>query len=111
MLIQESRHFDRINVLPTLQKAPSQCGYRVGVCLDQVRKDRCESYLVFECGYGFSIIWQQSRQRVEVIIVDLRDVGIRDNYEWEVSKSLYSMCEPNREEGEGEVCGGKQGFR
>lgn len=45
---------------------------------------------------------------MEVVVVDLRDVRIRDNNEREVSEGLDSMCESNWEEREGEVCRRKQ---
>jgi hypothetical protein len=47
---------------------------------------------------------------MEVVVVNLRDVRVRDNDERKVSKSLYSVCESNWEEGEGEVCGREQSF-
>lgn len=41
---------------------------------------------------------------MEVIAVDLGDVGIGDYDEWEVSKRLNSVRESNWEEVESEVC-------
>lgn len=108
MFIQESCDFNRVDIFSALQKSASQSRYCVRVCLDQVCEDLCESYLVFEGRNGLRIVWQQCRQRVKVIVINLRDIRVRDNNEWKVSKSLYSMCEPNWEEREGKVGGGKQ---
>lgn len=47
---------------------------------------------------------------MQVIVVDLRDVGVRHNYEREVSKCLYAMCEAVWKEGKGEIGGGEESF-
>lgn len=40
---------------------------------------------------------------MEVVVIYLGDVGVRDDNKGEVSKSLYSMCKSNWEEGEGKI--------
>lgn len=62
MLIQEPGDFKRVDVFSALQETASKCGYRVRVRLDQVCEDRCESYLVFQGGYGLCIVGKESRQ-------------------------------------------------
>lgn len=40
---------------------------------------------------------------MQVIVVDLRDMRIRNDDEGQIAKALYAMCQAGREEGQGEV--------
>lgn len=47
---------------------------------------------------------------MDIIVVDPRDVRVRDDYEGKVPQSLYSVSKPYGEEGECEVGGAEQSF-
>lgn len=81
MFVQEACDIAWTDVFPGLQEPPSQDAYSVRVCLDEISHDLCELDLVLE---GRDLVfspWQQRRQAVYVIRVDLRDVGVRDDDE------------------------------
>ena len=47
---------------------------------------------------------------MQVIVVDARDVRVRDDYERKVAQGLNAVGEADGEEGEGEVGGGEESF-
>lgn len=47
---------------------------------------------------------------MKVVVVDLGDMGVRDNDEGQVPQSLDAAGQPGREEREGEVCRCKKGI-
>lgn len=67
--------------------------------LDKIRHDLCELYLIFQSGDAALLVGQESRQRVDIGVVDAGDVGIRDHNEWQVTEGLNAMGEPYRQEG------------
>ena len=48
---------------------------------------------------------------MDVISVDLGDVWVRHNYEWEVAEGLNAVGEASREDGESEVGGREELLR
>ena len=44
---------------------------------------------------------------MDIVVVDAGDVRVRDDDEGEVAECLDAMGEADREEGEGEICGGE----
>lgn len=62
------------------------------MCLDKIGKYLSELILLFQCGYLSLLVREKRRERVEVVVVDFRDVWIGDDDEWQVSQRLYSGC-------------------
>ena len=45
---------------------------------------------------------------MQIVVVDLSDMWVRNDDERQVSKCLYAVCESVRKEGKGEVGGGEE---
>lgn len=47
---------------------------------------------------------------MQVVVVDFRDMWIRDDDEGKVAEALYPMGQAGREEGQGKICRREQGL-
>ena len=91
MLVQELGHVRRTNVFPSLQEPSRQYAYCVGVRVDEVGHHFCEFDLVFECCDLAFRPWQQRRETVNVVGMDLGDMGVRDDNKGEVAEGLDAV--------------------
>ncbi len=109
MLVEESGHVGRADVFPALEEASGEDGDGVGVRLDEVGHYFCELDFLFQGVDLPFLVGEQGGEGVDVVVVDAGDVRVRDDNEGEVAEGLDAVGEADRQEGEGEVCGGEEG--
>ncbi|KAJ6782758.1 hypothetical protein PWT90_03633 [Aphanocladium album] len=112
--VEEARHLGRRDVAAALEEALGQDGDGVGVGGDELGEDVGEAHLVVRGRDGAALdgvlpVRQQDRQRVQVVVVDARDVGVGDDDVGQVAQRLDAVREADREEREGEVGGREEG--
>jgi hypothetical protein len=78
------------------------------VSLDKLGKDVCKLDFIVERGNGPAIlgrvqIWEKDGEGMDIIVVNARDVRIRNDNEGEVAKSLDAVGEADGEERERKV--------
>lgn len=110
MLVQEAGYLARTDVAAALQEAAGEGGDGVAVGVDEIGEYSGEFHLVGERGDVRVGVGEESGERVLVVGVDARDVGIRNDDVGEVSQGLDAVREADGEEREGEVGGGEEGF-
>lgn len=114
VLVQESGDLLGVDVLPALEEAPRQYGDRVRVRSNELGERVGELDLILGGADGSTLgrgapVRQEDGERMEVGVVDSRNVGIRDDDVGEITEGLEAVGKANREEGEREVCGGEEG--
>ena len=98
MLIEKTCDVRRADVSSTFEKPTSKRWDRVGMCLNEVGHDFGELDLIFEAGDTALLVWKESGERVDVVVVDLRNVWIGDDDERQVPKSLDAVGEADGEQ-------------
>lgn len=93
MFIEETCDVSGADVSSTFEKATSKRRDGVGVCLDQVSHDLCELDLIFKVGNAALLVREEGGEGVNVVIVDLSDVWVRDYDEGKVPESLNAVRE------------------
>lgn len=84
MLVQEACNLVGADVFPAFEKTAGKSRDRMCVCLDELCEHRCKLDLVFEVGNGLGVVGEQGRQRMEVVVVDLRYIRVGDDDEWQI---------------------------
>ena len=103
VLVEEAGDVARADVFAGLEKAPCQYADGVCVCLHEISHDLCEAHLLLERPDLVLSPWQQRREAVYVVGVDLGYVRIRDDDEGEVAQRLDAVGEACRQNREGEI--------
>lgn len=78
--------------------------------VDEVGEDGGEFHFVGEGGDVCVGVGEEGRERVLVVGVYARDIGIGDDDVGEVAQGLDAVRKADGEEGEGEVGGSEEGF-
>lgn len=116
VLVQEAGDLGRGDVAAALEEALGQDGDRIGVRVDELGEDLGEANLVFEGGEGVARAGtplepgEQGGEGVLVVVVDLGDVAVGDNYVRQVAQGLDTVSQADGEEGEGKACRGEKGL-
>lgn len=111
--VEKGGDLGRGDVAAALEEALGEDGDGVGVGGDELGEDVGEAHLVVGRGNGAAIdgglpVRQQDGQRVQVVVVDARDVGVGDDDEGQVAQRLDAVREADREEREGKVGRGEE---
>ena len=85
MLVEKPRHVRRTDILPTFEEASREDGYSVGVCLYQICHDFGKLYFFFQGIDLPLLVGKQGGEGVDVVVVDARDVRVRDDDEGEIA--------------------------
>jgi hypothetical protein len=80
MLVKESGNLCWVDVFSTLKKALREDGNGVGMSADQVGHYFSELHLLLYGGNGSLVEGFERGERVEIVVVDLGDIGIRNDY-------------------------------
>lgn len=107
--VEETRDLCRRDVAAALKEALGQDGDSILMGSHELGEHRGELNLVVDVGYGAMLPRKQRRERVHIVVVDARDVGVRDYNEWQVAQSLDATGEANRQQVEGEIGRGEKG--
>lgn len=114
MLVEEAGDIFWRDVSPGFEETLCKNGNGVCVCGDEFSENVCELDFVFEGGDGAASggllpVWKEDGERMEVVVIYSRDVGVGDNDIREVAQGLDTAGEADREQREGEVGGGEEG--
>ena len=103
VLVQEPRDLLRANVLPRAQEASCQDLDCIAVRVYQIRHDLRELDLIFQRLNLPLCEWQKRAQAVQVVTMDLADVGVCDDDVRQGSQGLDAVGEARGQDLEGEV--------
>jgi hypothetical protein len=114
VLVEEAGDFGGGDVAAAFEEALCENGNGVGVGGDELGEDVGEADLVVGRGNGAALaggfpVGQQDGERMQVVVVDARDVGVGDDDVGQVAQGLDAVREADWEEGEGEVGRGEEG--
>lgn len=98
MLIKKPRYISGADILPTFKKATGKYRNGIGMRLNEVGHDFGELDLIFQVGDASLLVWQESREGMDVVVVDLSYMWIGDDNEGKVAECLDPMCEANRKQ-------------
>ena len=92
VLIQEFRHIGRVYVFAAFQESLRKCGNGIRVCLHQVCHHISELLFLLRSRDPLLVPWQESGKGVQVVVVDLRNMRVRDHDEGQIPETLYAVC-------------------
>jgi hypothetical protein len=108
MLVQELGHVCRTDIFPSLQEPSRQYAYCIGVRVDEIGHNFCEFDLIFKRRDLAFRPWQQRRETVDIVGMDLGDMGVRDDDKGEVTEGLDAVGKACREDRERKIRRGEQ---
>ena len=103
MLVQEARDLLWADVLPRAQEPSCQNLDGIAVRVYQIRHDLRELDLIFQRLDLPLCIWQERAQAVQVVAMNLADIGVRDDDVRQGSQGLDAVGEARGQDLEGEV--------
>ena len=89
--VEEAGHLGGRDVFAALEEAAGQDGDRVGVRPDELGQDFGKLDLIIEAADGAFLPGEQGGQGVLVVVVDLVDAGVRDEYVGEIAEGLNAV--------------------
>jgi len=114
VLVEEAGDFGGGDVAAAFEEALCEDGDGVCVGGDELGEDVGEADFVVGGRDGAALagglpVGEEDGERVQVVVVDARDVGIGDDNVGQVAQGLDAVREADGEEGEGEVGGCEEG--